>query len=90
MKTRKVIATTAIAVAGLTGFAGSAHADTGTFDTEIVSMNLTGDHVSFGPVQAEVDIDDVATTDESDTAGTVCYLQYKLDRCFVKSWSTGG
>lgn len=23
-------------------------------------------------------------------AEPTCYLQYKLDRCFVKSWSTSG
>ena len=27
---------------------------------------------------------------KSDGSGTVSYLKYKLDRCFVKSWSTSG
>lgn len=38
------------------------------------------------PGQAEIDFVEVA----GETGTAVAYLRYKLDRCFVKSWSTSG
>lgn len=33
---------------------------------------------------------DLAHTEAGDSGEPMCYLKYKLDRCFVKSWSTSG
>jgi type VI secretion system secreted protein Hcp len=40
------------------------------------------------PGQAVIDFVEVAGSDPS--GRPICYLRYKLDRCFVKSWSTSG
>ena len=51
-----------------------------TSSPKLALLSLTGN--SLGTV-------DVCVTDNPDEP-TECYLRYKLDRCFVKSWSTSG
>lgn len=41
------------------------------------------------PAVAEIDFVEVAGNDSSE-GEPVCYLKYKLDRAFIKSWSTSG
>jgi type VI protein secretion system component Hcp len=40
--------------------------------------------------QAEIHFVEVAGGGDGTAAQPICYLKYKLDRCFVKSWSTSG
>ncbi|MCA9186247.1 MAG: type VI secretion system tube protein Hcp [Pirellulaceae bacterium] len=39
---------------------------------------------------ASTEITTETATVEASEAKPMCYLKYKLDRCFVKSWSTSG
>jgi len=41
------------------------------------------------PGQAQIDFVEVGSDGDGE-GKPICYLRYKLDRCFVKSWSTSG
>jgi type VI secretion system secreted protein Hcp len=42
------------------------------------------------PGQAEINFVEIAGGGASGDGKPVCFLKYKLDRCFIKSWSTSG
>ena len=52
-----------------------------TSTPKLARLSLTGR--SLGTVE-------ICVTDKPDDGPAGCYLRYKLDRCFVKSWSTSG
>lgn len=47
-------------------------------------------NIGVGELQAAATDLAFAERSEADSGTPKCYLQYKLDRCFVKSWSTSG
>lgn len=54
--------------------------------TRLCQLAINGN----SPGGCEINFVEVASGDGIGDAVPYCYLKYKLDRCFVKSWSTSG
>ena len=77
---------------------GTADINIGVGELQECTISKSMDVVSGALVQAaasgrgEVGSVEVCAADDRSTAGATpqCYLRYKLDRAFIKSWSTSG
>ncbi|BCX46828.1 type VI secretion system effector protein [Haloferula helveola] len=54
--------------------------------TQLAQFAINGN----SPGTAEIHFVEVAGGGDGTADQPVCYLKYKLDRCFIKSWSTSG
>lgn len=76
---------------------GTMDINIGVGELKAISLAKSTDRVSPKLAQFAINgnslgVAQIDFTESSRDAGgkTVCYLRYKLDRCFVKSWSTSG